>query len=123
MELVIIRGLPGSGKSTKAATYAGYIHAEADAYFIGPDGVYTFNPAKLGQAHAYCLGVVEGALRAGASATVANTFTKHWEYQGYIDLATRLGATVTVLTMRGDWGNIHGVPVETIEKMRARWED
>lgn len=123
MELIIIRGLPGSGKSTKAREYEGYIHAEADAYFVGANGEYTFNPAKLGQAHAWCLGVVTGALMAGVSATVSNTFTMRWEYQGYIDIAERLGAEVKVLTMKGEWGNVHGVPAETIEKMRARWEE
>jgi predicted kinase len=124
MELVLYRGLPGSGKSTAAeAQHPTYIHTEADAYFVGEDGVYRFDPSKLGQAHAWCIGVAEGALRAGASVTVANTFSRHWEMAGYIALAKRLGARLTVITMNGDYGNTHGVPAETIEKMRARWED
>jgi adenylate kinase family enzyme len=39
--LIIIRGLPGSGKSTFAKSYFnGYIHLEADMYFVQPDGSY-----------------------------------------------------------------------------------
>jgi predicted kinase len=123
MNLVLYRGLPGSGKSTAAATqHPTYIHVEADAYFV-KDGVYTFDPAKLGQAHAWCLGVAEGALMAGASVTVANTFTKRWEMAAYEAIAKRLGARLTVITMTGNYGNTHGVPAETVEKMRVRWED
>jgi hypothetical protein len=30
--------------------------------------------------------------------------------------------SVQVIEVHGDFGNIHGVPDETIAKMRARWE-
>ena len=43
-ELVLVRGLPGSGKSTYARSL-GYPNFEADMFFI-KDGKYVYNPAK-----------------------------------------------------------------------------
>lgn len=48
VELLLIRGLPGSGKSTMAKEYAkaGYVHCEADQFFE-IDGQYRFDASKL----------------------------------------------------------------------------
>jgi adenylate kinase family enzyme len=52
-QLIIVRGIPGSGKSTFASSL-GIPHYEADQYFIGADGVYRFDFSKLGEAHRQC---------------------------------------------------------------------
>ena len=49
-ELIIIRGIPGSGKTTMAKSYQGYSHYEADMFFM-KDGVYNFDRAKIKNAH------------------------------------------------------------------------
>jgi len=51
-QLILLRGLPGSGKSTFANLLGG-IHVEADQYFI-QDGEYKFDASKLKQAHNWC---------------------------------------------------------------------
>ena len=43
--LYIVRGIPGSGKSTFAKTLGG-IHIEADQYFVDGDGNYNFDGSK-----------------------------------------------------------------------------
>jgi Chromatin associated protein KTI12 len=48
--LVLIRGVPGSGKSTRARELQEYLHFEADMYFIR-DGAYTFDSDLLPAAH------------------------------------------------------------------------
>lgn len=125
VELIIVRGLPGSGKSTIAkgiAEKTGAIHVEADDFFV-KGGVYRFEPDSLPDAHAYCLSRCESLVSNGHSVVVANTFTQRWEMQPYLELASHYGARVRIIIATGKFQNIHGVPAETIEKMRIRWED
>lgn len=119
----LIRGLPGSGKSTRARAYAarGYVHIEADDFFVS-NGRYVFDPTKLPQAHASCRQRVAAALAAGRNVVVANTFSRRWEMGPYWELAALYGARVTEETMRGQYQNAHGVPAEAIAAMRERWE-
>ena len=55
--LVLVRGIPGAGKTTFAEKLAWPLGApvySADDYFM-KDGKYIFNVAGLGAAHAQCL--------------------------------------------------------------------
>jgi len=49
-ELLIVRGLPGSGKTVMAKKMTGYVHLEADMYFE-VNGKYEYDRAKVGKAH------------------------------------------------------------------------
>ena len=123
IELLLIRGLPGSGKTTLARKYmqAGYVHCEADQYFER-DGVYKFDPTKLRAAHDDCLRRAIAAMDAGRSVVVANTFTRRWEMEPYMKAAKKRGIDVRIIETTGNWPNVHGVPADAIERMRARWE-
>ena len=121
-KLILVRGLPGSGKSAYAGTLSDYVF-EADSYFISSKGVYTFDPTKLKEAHLSCLLRTANCILNGDSAVVANTFTQRWEMEPYFTLGRLMGVEVEVHKCVGDYQNIHGVPPEAIERMRARWED
>ena len=120
--LYIVRGLPGSGKSTLARNLVvSSRHFEADAYPV-IDGEYRFDPARIKDAHEWCRASVEAALCKKWDIAVSNTFTQRWEYQPYLDMATRNCFCVQVIECHSKWRTIHDVPNGVLEKMRDRWE-
>jgi len=121
--LVICRGIPGSGKSTYAKKYfESYTHVEADMFWE-KDDEYKFDITKLWLAHKWCLDKVEKCLANGENVVVANTFTTPKEMKPYLALKEKLNIRVTVIRMETQYGSIHNVPEETIEKMRKRFTD
>lgn len=123
MEMLLIRGLPGSGKTTLAKQYAGmgYVHCEADQYFER-SGEYRFDRSKLRAAHDDCLRRAIVGLSNGLSVVVANTFTRRWEMEPYLRSAQERGVPVRIIEATGNWPNVHGVPPDAIERAKARWE-
>lgn len=121
--LFIIRGLPGSAKTTLGKMLSEQTFA-ADDFFEEEDGSYNFDPAKLGEAHGFCKIRVEQALAHKCPVvSVCNTFTQAWEAAPYFELAKKYGYRVSVIHCQNDFGNVHGVPVEAIERMKERWEE
>lgn len=121
MEILLIRGLPGSGKSTIAKQMEGYVHCEADQFFES-DGQYRFDASKLTEAHEACLLKARRAVEEGKSAVVANTFSRKWEAAAYQELAKEFGIDLRVIEAKGRFKNVHGVPDSVIQKMANRWE-
>jgi len=132
MQLYLIRGLPGSGKSTLAYTVSAGSGApvyEADQHFETSSG-YQFDPARLTAAHMECLGRARVRLVYGQRVVVSNTFSCRWEMEPYLRAAKANSARVTVIDLFDaglDDAALaarckHGVPVERIADMRARWE-
>ena len=134
--LYIIRGLPGSGKSTLgeklADSYVDY-HPEfggpkchsyaADDWFTDKDGNYNFVPDELPQAHEDCRARVMGAMMGVAeNIAVCNTFSQFWEAEPYVKLCKLHGYTPVILECQNQFGNIHGCPQEKINEMSDRWD-
>lgn len=127
--LYIIRGLPGSGKTTLAASMAAAFYAmdvswlEADDWMLNADGHYCFDPGRLRYCHTACQDAVKNAMVLGTgNIIVSNTFTQCWEFDAYLLLAHTYGYTIQVIECAGDFGSVHGVPATKIEQMRRRWD-
>lgn len=119
-KLILVRGLPGSGKSTFAKSLIGYNRFEADQYFY-KDGIYKFDINYLGKAHERCQALTDEYLAAGQDVVVSNTFTTKKELVVYFEIAKRYGIIPSVVLMQNNWGSIHGVPEDALQKMKNRF--
>lgn len=125
--LYLIRGIPGSGKSSFAHDLfrGGVVDAviEADEYFIQEDGTYLFNPSLLGKAHSFCQERTLLALQSGNNVAVSNTSTTEKEVQVYKRIADETGAWFVSIVVENRHGNenLHNVPEEKIQQMKNRF--
>jgi predicted kinase len=131
-KLYIVRGLPGSGKSTFAEALVGsdFLVCEADKYFI-VDGEYKFDGTKIKQAHEWCRTKVETYMKDSLvndqfyrEIAVSNTFTQEWEMEAYYKLAEQYGYMVFSIIVENRHGGVneHGVPADKLEQMKNRFE-
>jgi len=129
--LYIVRGLPGSGKSTFARSIAkSYQIFEADQYFM-KKGKYNFDPTKLKEAYQDCKQRVANRMRENLfnsiffnTIVVSNTFTQDWEMKYYRNIGRRYGYKVHTIIVenRHNGTNIHGVPSDKLQIMEDRFE-
>lgn len=137
--LIIMRGLPGSGKSTKAETIASEAQAAGKTVTIRSTddqfmvfGVYRFDPKRIGAAHHLNHRAVEQDMKDNTEVIIVdNTSIKKWESRGYRDLAQQYGYKVEECVV-GNFSpkdaevyharNTHGVPLEVVKRMAAQFE-
>jgi tRNA uridine 5-carbamoylmethylation protein Kti12 len=126
-KLYIIRGLPGSGKSTFAEKILDKgladSHYEADMYFLDKDGNYRYDPSKISSAHSWCRANVLKDLKKGLRVIVSNTFTRRNEMLPYIQYCIDNDISFEVIRMKTQFQNIHDVPEEVLKKMKNRFQD
>jgi uridine kinase len=124
MKLIMVRGLPGSGKTTIGKQISKSI---GDSTFMETDQYWKedysdFDVSKLKEAHQWCYNKTKDYFDRKFTVIVANTFTQQWEMQPYIDLAKEYNISIQVITCHGNFGSIHNVPDAVMEKMRNRFQ-
>lgn len=121
--LVLIRGLPGVGKSHAArGRYPEYWHFEPDHYTCDARGRYAFDAQLWPYCQQMCVLAVDLALARGRPVVVADVFPDLASMGPYRDLARLHRAQLRVLTIDGPGGpGVHGVPGFVLEEMRARF--
>ncbi len=131
--LIIMRGLPGSGKSTYVKeNFPDAVVCSADSFFLNEDGEYIFVNWKLQQAHQHCFRTFIDAVTSDAETIVIdNTNICRWEYENYVFMAEKFGYRIRKIRMNFAESdiplfgkrNIHGVPELKINQMFERFED
>ena len=139
---VIVRGLPGSGKSTLSRNITAVVSLLpigaicttccTDDYFMH-SGEYKFNGLQLTKAHDWNRSNFKRAIDNNYNLIVVdNTNTQFWEMAPYIEGAINNRYELHIAEPTTDWAfnvdelfkrNTHGVPREAIEKMLGRWEN
>jgi 2-phosphoglycerate kinase len=132
-KVYILRGVPGSGKSTyaKRLTRWGGVICSADNYMVDEKGNYCFDPKKLPQVHSLCYSAFYYHLHYTNVSKIVldNTNIKEWEFERYLDAIRIYNAVyddvyVEVITVgcledvekyiaRG----IHKVPAQRVKEM------
>lgn len=137
-KLILLRGLPGSGKSTFAeflATFLAdtYVHVKefsTDSYFVNDAGEYEFDLKHLGRNHERCRLAVrmfftDATLDSNRMhiAIVHNTSTTESEVNVYKKIANDFNVQFVSLIVENRHGNVnvHNVPDEAIERMANRF--
>lgn len=130
--IILMRGLPGSGKSTITKEiikkFPNFYVASADYFFIDANGQYKFDPKLIKDAHIWCKKSVYEALKNKNFVIVDNTNTTEWEMEPYLRMANEFDIVLyTYIVPEFDVDvcynrNSHGVPKDTIEKMLKRFE-
>ena len=131
--LFLIRGLPGSGKTTLAKTLVAAFynagtevcHTEADQYMTDDNGEYKFDPKKLPAAHTQCQKHTERAMVESVPVIIVSVSSPIAVSMmiGVTDLAVKYGYQVVVMESRGNYKSEHNVPESTLERMRDNWEN
>ncbi|MFZ5467156.1 MAG: AAA family ATPase [Pseudomonadota bacterium] len=132
--LVIIRGLPGSGKTTLAQRYVehGFAWTETDLHMLNEHGRYAYNLEALSRAIVRVEADVTQWLAEGRNVVVSGVYTRLSALSGLLHAARHAGVVrVHVLEPDTPWAwdieelkrrTVHGVPHEKIQKMLDGWE-
>lgn len=136
---VLMRGLPGSGKSFIAyqlveetvKTAENHI-VSADQYFTNKMGRYNFDSSKLSEAHEFTQRQFTQLACQGVSPLIVdNTNMCYWEMYYYLQVAVQYKYHVEIMEPATPWmlrpdilkqKNTHAVPEATIKNMRAKYE-
>lgn len=130
--LVIIRGAPGSGKTTmaKMLTKESGKFFELDQFWSSHmgDDQYHFDMDKLETAiQAIDNSIVDALLNKVSPIVISNTATRRYEYERYVLMAAQHGYQLEVMAMESDFTNGQGVPEkgvtpDKVATMKTRFE-
>lgn len=127
-QLIILRGLPGSGKTTLAKSLSEqgkYPAFSVDDYFTDADGNYNFQFDKNHLAYKACEENTKLAMESGKEKIfLHNVFSMEWEIEPYFKLAAEFNYAVFVVTVEKyhDSKNVHDISEDQLSKMAEKFK-
>ena len=140
--LILMRGVPGSGKSylarqlvdmmvgASANNYNTHILTTDDYFMVR--GQYQHDKYKLPEAHTWNQNRARNACIAGLSPIIIdNTNIEHWEMMPYVKEGIRNGYIIQCVEPKTPWAekpnqlakkNVHSVPIASIRRMLDNYE-
>ncbi len=122
--LIILRGVPGSGKTLLANLFETKAICCADDWHI-KNGKYGWKHENATNAHRWCKRKCERFMVMGAKKIiVSNTNTTKKELEPYLNLGKKYNYIVHTIVVENRHGskNTHSVPDETLNQMKERFE-
>lgn len=124
--MILVRGIPGSGKSTAAKTFKQVLDAIStreveifstdDFWYQENSSVYNWDASKLGKAHSWNQSRTARAIYDGKHVIIDNTNIDQFAMQPYFDMAVKNDLDVMI--------HVVETPVEVcIERQKERPED
>ncbi len=137
--LILLRSLPGGGKSTLAQALSkdsdNLVILSTDNYHmreIDGEWKYVFQPDMLGEYHKQNQKACSYEMSCGTPLIIIdNTNISFKEFKPYVVMANLFGYEVELVEPDTPWAfdvdectkrNVHGVPREAIQRMLDRWE-
>ena len=141
-QLIVVRGCPGTGKSTLSTVLAQEAEAKGilsvicscDDFFM-VKGEYKFEGSKLALNHSKCLDKARKAIDQGINRIIIdNTNVCLSEFKAYIQYALNADYIVTLMEPDTSWAKskevdicmkmgTHNVPQQAYDRMLAKWEE
>jgi len=122
--LILVRGVSGSGKSTIAPMFENAVLVSTDDFFLDEYGEYIFDANSLVINHQFCQLAVRMMMQDDEKLIVVhNTFTADWEMDAYFDLAKEHGYAVHTIIVENRHGskNVHDVPQDVVKAQKERF--
>ena len=119
--LFLIRGTSGSGKSTLAKLLTKNQVTADDYPGLYRNGKYQFKLQE--KAHDWCFDLCVAMLKKSLPVVaVHNTFTQIKYLDRYIKAGQTHGYKIIVIRTEGNYGNIHGVPIEVLIDQEEKYQ-
>ena len=116
--LQIVRGLPGSGKTSYAALHWPHLLRFELDMFCTRGGVYSWGIERDAQGRAWFDGQFDGAVANGIDFVVTGVFAgADGRLAEAVGKAVRSGYEVWIMTLHGRHGDVHGVGPEARASM------
>jgi predicted kinase len=137
-QLIIVRGLPGSGKSSIATNLgvpANNIFS-VDDYWLRPDGTYDFNYDYVAKSYQWnhqrvSATMASKVLDTKTTLVVDNVNITFDEILPYVEAAQVYKYSIKLLEPQTEWrydveecykNNTHSVPYSTVRRMYSEWQ-